>query len=440
MAANGSVIKRGKVYYFRFRKIDGKYTQRALKDGAGNRVTVKAEAERLAAVMQRELKQLETLNSKAEYLARVAEVKKIIRQETLKNTDIWQAYLNNPNRPESGPETLACYRRCLDRFLAFAGNKPIMTTSVGAYMTELWSTGISSRTYNKHLQALKLIFRIVRPEDNPFAELKAKPLEQESRKPFTMLQINRIFTTLNSEEYHLLHKDQMRILLLLGLCFGLRLHDAACFKWEYIQGDHISFKPYKTRRKMRTAVVLPIPPILQEQFSKAQAWKRNEYLLPDVAERYQYNDSGISQDISKLLEYSGLETKEVASEVRRQTYTDAKGRQKQRKIGRYSFHSFRHTFCTFAANSGKDLSLVKSIVGHSAVTMTEHYTHFDLEAKRSVIEAIPLTEAIATMPARDDELINIAKLSNPAIWKRVLDFLHRTLNNAQKQEFYKLMS
>lgn len=307
-------------------------------------------------------------------------------------------------------------------------------------MTELWSTGISSRTYNKHLQALKLIFRIVRPEDNPFAELKAKPLEQESRKPFTMLQINRIFTTLNSEEYHLLHKDQMRILLLLGLCFGLRLHDAACFKWEYIQGDHISFKPYKTRRKMRTAVVLPIPSILQEQFSKAQAWKRNEYLLPDVAERYQYNDSGISQDISKLLEHSGLETKEVASEVRRQTYTDAKGRQKQRKIGRYSFHSFRHTFCTFAANSGKDLSLVKSIVGHSAVTMTEHYTHFDLEAKRSVIEAIPLTEAITTMPARDDELINIAKLSNPAIWKRVLDFLHRTLNNAQKQEFYKLMS
>ena len=113
MAANGSVIKRGKVYYFRFRKIDGKYTQRALKDGAGNRVTVKAEAERLAAVMQRELQQLETLNSKAEYLARVAEVKKIIRQETLKNTDIWQAYLNNPNRPESGPCMLSPLPRSL---------------------------------------------------------------------------------------------------------------------------------------------------------------------------------------------------------------------------------------------------------------------------------------------------------------------------------------
>lgn len=440
MAANGSVIKRGKVYYFRFRKIDGKYTQRAIKDGAGNRVTVKVEAERLAAVMQRELQQLETLNSKAEYLARVAEVKKIIRQETLKNADIWQTYLNNPNRPESGPDTLACYRRCLDRFLAFTGNKQIMTASVGAYMTELWSTGISSRTYNKHLQALKLIFRIVRPEDNPFAELKAKPLEQESRKPFTMLQINSIFTTLNSEEYHLLHKDQMRILLLLGLCFGLRLHDAACFKWEYIQGDHISFKPYKTRRKMKAAVILPIPPVLQDQFHKAQAWRRNEYILPDVAERYQYNDSGISQDISKLLEHSGLETKEVASETRRQTYTDAKGRQKQRKIGRYSFHSFRHTFCTFAANSGKDLSLVKSIVGHSAVTMTEHYTHFDLEAKRNVIETIPLPNLISSENPPRNELEYVIYQSSSEIRRKVLCFLECRLSPRQKQELLKLIS
>ena len=121
MATNGSVIKRGKVYYFRFRKIDGKYTQRAIKDGAGNRVTVKAEAERLAAVMQRELQQLETLNSKAEYLARVAEVKKIIRRKISKNCDIWQAYLQNPNRPESGTETLEIYQRCLKKFQTFAG-------------------------------------------------------------------------------------------------------------------------------------------------------------------------------------------------------------------------------------------------------------------------------------------------------------------------------
>ena len=440
MAANGSVIKRGKVYYFRFRKIDGKYTQRALKDGAGNRVTVKAEAERLAAVMQRELQQLETLNSKAEYLARVAEVKKIIRRKISKNCDIWQAYLQNPNRPESGTETLEIYQRCLKKFQTFAGDAEITEQLAGRYMVSLWDTGISSRTYNKHLQALKLIFRIIHPEDNPFAELKAKPLEQESRKPFTIAEINNIFNTLNAEQYYLLHKDQMRTLLLLGLCFGLRLHDAACFKWEYIQGDHISFKPHKTRRKMRTAVVLPIPPILQEQFSKAQAWKRNEYLLPDVAERYQCNDSGISQDISKLLERSGLQTRETASDARRQTYTDTEGKQKQRKIGRYSFHSFRHTFCTFAANSGKDLSLVKAIVGHSAVAMTEHYTHFNLEAKRSVIEAIPLTGVITTMPSRDEELSNIAKLSNPAVQKRVLDFLHRTLNNAQKQEFFKLLS
>lgn len=84
---------------------------------------------------------------------------------------------------------------------------------------------------------------------------------------------------------------------------------------------------------MKAAVILPIPPVLQDQFHKAQAWRRNEYILPDVAERYQYNDSGISQDISKLLEHSGLETKEVASETRRQTYTDAKGDKSSARSG-----------------------------------------------------------------------------------------------------------
>lgn len=426
-------------YVYKYRDVAGQLKTITLKDENGQAVTVKSKAETIAAEYAKERCRLESLGSKAEYIAKVAEIKKIIQHTALKNCDIWQAYLQNPNRPESGTETLAIYQHCLKKFQTFAGEAEITEQLAGRYMVSLWNTGISSRTYNKHLQALKLIFRIIHPEDNPFAELKAKPLEQESRKPFTITEINSIFNTLNAEQYYLLHKDQMRILLLLGLCFGLRLHDAACFKWEYIQGDHISFKPYKTRRKMRTAVVLPIPPILQEQFSKAQAWKRNEYLLPDVAERYQCNDSGISQDISKLLERSGLQTRETASDIRRQNYTDTEGKQKQRRIGRYSFHSFRHTFCTFAANSGKDLSLVKAIVGHSAVAMTEHYTHFNLEAKRSVIETIPLP-LVEASDQKAEKLARVLWQSSSEVRKKVLLCLERTLSTEQKRELIRLIN
>ena len=206
-------------------------------------------------------------------------------------------------------------------------------------------TNISSRTYNKHLQALKLIFKTVLPDNSPFAELKAKLLEQESRKAFTREQINAIFTKLDEPEFYLLHKDEMRIVLMLGLSFGLRLHDAVCFQWSYIKGDAVEFKPAKTKRRSKEMLCLPIPSILQQQFELAKTWKRNEYVLPQMAHRYQTNSSGISQDISKLLRASGIETLEAAdSSIRRQKYRNSSGEICTRHIGRYSYHSFRHTF------------------------------------------------------------------------------------------------
>ena len=103
------------------------------------------------------------------------------------------------------------------------------------YLNVLFS-GVS-RTYNKHLQALKLIFKTVLPDNSPFAELKAKLLEQESRKAFSREQINAIFAKLDDPEFYLLYKDEMRIVLMLELIFGLRLHDAVCFQWSYIKGN-----------------------------------------------------------------------------------------------------------------------------------------------------------------------------------------------------------
>ena len=77
-------------------------------------------------------------------------------------------------------------------------------------MMELWNQNISSRTYNKHLQALKLIFKTVLPDNSPFAELKAKLLEQESRKAFSREQINAIFAKLDDPEFYLLYKNADR--------------------------------------------------------------------------------------------------------------------------------------------------------------------------------------------------------------------------------------
>ena len=219
---------------------------------------------------------------------------------------------------------------------------------------------------------------------------------------------------------------------MLGLCFGLRLHDAACFQWNYIKGDTVEFKPAKTKRRQREALILPIPPILQQQFERAAHWKQDEYVLPNVARRYQINSSGISQDIAKLLKAAGIETLETASNAtRRQKYRNSSGKLCSRHIGRYSYHSFRHTFCTIAANAGKDLAIIRSIVGHANIQMTSHYTHYSLESKRQVIESLPLPQRTIAKPPPLQELIpslTPSQLADLGSW------LERKLTSELKKE------
>ena len=397
----GTVFKRENKYYvYQYRDLNGKIKTTVLKNDQGGKITTFTEAKIAAVKIYEEVDQIQKLQSKVEYLHNVAIVKHIINLKQIQLGNIWENYLANPNRPDSGKRTLETYEGILKAFLVYCSNHQIQETSqltpefAGQYLQQYWQTNIAPRTYNRHLQALKLIFKTVLKEDSPFDEFRAKPVETESHKPFTPEQINQIFAKVDDPNFHLLHKDEMRIMLMLGLAFGLRLHDAACFQWRYIKGDIVEFKPIKTKKHLHHNLVIPIPEILQEQFKKAESWKVDQYVLPNVAKRYGFNTSGISQDVAKLLRAAGIETKEEAGEeIRRMKYVANNGEERTRHISRYSFHSFRHTFCSMAANAGVNLSVVRSIVGHTNVSMTEHYTHYSLESKRRVIEAMPLPAA-----------------------------------------------
>ena len=384
-------------FALRYEDIDGSLKTVTLKNDQGYPITLRNEAEKAADRIIRNLFQLQQLDSKAEYLAKVASVRQLIIQKKISLDSLWESYLSAPNRPDSGSVTLNSYHSVLNSFLQYCRSKKIEAISeitleiASAYMGTLWAQNISSRTYNKHLQALKLIFKTVFPDNSPFAELKAKLLEQESRKAFTREQINAIFAQLDDPDFYLLYKAEMKIVLMLGLIFGLRLHDATCFRWNYINGDVVEFKPAKTKRRQQEVLVLPIPEILQRQFDMAATWRKDEYVMPNVARRYQTNASGISQDIRKILQAAGIETQENADDfIRRQKYRNSNGDLCTRHIGRYSYHSFRHTFCTIAANAGRDLSVIRAMLGHTDIKMTEHYTHYSLETKKTVIASLPL--------------------------------------------------
>ena len=104
-----------------------------------------------------------------------------------------------------------------------------------------------------------------------------------------------------------------------------------------------------------------------------------EYLMPNVAERYQRNPDGIFKDTIKLITKAGIQAAEIPE-------TDA---HRKRNIVRYSFHSFRHTFATILIENGASPMAVSRILGHSTLAMTNRYVHISTTTKQEILNAIP---------------------------------------------------
>ena len=176
----------------------------------------------------------------------------------------------------------------------------------------------------------------------------------------------------------------MKLMMLIMLYTGCRGEDACLMKWESIDlaARQITYIPLKTARRRTQPLVVPMADVLHEALESAMLLRHNEYVLPDVADRYLRIPSGISKDISKLLQDAGIQTTERPMNLHR-----------KKPVVRYSMHSFRHTFCTLSVNRGISVPVIQSIVGHSTALMTSHYSHISLESKRKAIQAISLLES-----------------------------------------------
>ena len=256
------------------------------------------------------------------------------------------------------------------------------------YFSSLAARGVSERTYNAYLQALKLIFKIILDsEKTPFAKINKKIEQQQSREAFTLKQLDDIFRLLNSESYYMLNKAEMRGMLTMCLSIGCRGEDACLMKWNNFNPSkrEISYTPLKTARKNPTPVTVPVNNMLHEALENALNWRNDSgYIFPAVAERYKRNPDGIYQDVIKLLESAGIETSVEAD----------KNVKRLRRISKFSLHSFRHTFVTISANNKIPLHVLQDIVGHSSPMMTKHYTHTAMNLKKEAVNIFDAQNSI----------------------------------------------
>ena len=245
---------------------------------------------------------------------------------------------------------------------------------------------LSPKTINTYQQVLSEVFQLLARDagivENPFAAIPMLKKESESREAFSEDELTIIRDNLD---------DFTRPLFTIAIATALREGDICTLKWSEI--DFKRDLVVKRMRKTGNMVEIPIMPplrfyLLQLQTDSAES----EYVLPQHADMYLNNSSGVSYRIKQFLE----------NKCHIATTKKLEGR--SRAVSVKDLHSCRHTFCYYAGLYGIPLSIVQSIVGHMTPEMTKHYSaHASLSAKREQMRQLPEFMMLSGMESRDFE-------------------------------------
>ena len=327
--------------------------------------------------------------SKEEIAFHVSQARNIVeKQDRIKLVDAWDIFFKSPLRPDSGESTLNGYKCYWNKLLkSLTPNieylEQITHKEANDFMSYINRSGVSNRTYNASLQAVKLIFKILLKsgEVNPFSGIPKKSNQQISRKEFTREEIIRILDSFSDINLKIMNKHEIEILFNIGAWTGLRLKDCVLLNWRDVnmKQNILTVKPSKTARKTNKIIKIPVHPKLSLLLKEAYKWKIDDFVLPKTAERYSRNPSGIRKDCTKIIKYAGIES----------ATSNSRGRSRQPSL--YGFHSLRHSFVSFCAEVGVPMATVQAIVGHGSPAMTRHYTHIGVDNLKDAVNKLAIT-------------------------------------------------
>ena len=386
----GHLFKRGSNFYVRW-AVNGKVFSKSLRDDNGNPITNQRDAEEAQTkimasfVVADEATALQSIAAKLE--GRKAELAKWEDEQNPPLTigQAWSGFLGSPNRPDSGDSTLRQYEFQWQAFADWMKEKhpdaltlrDVTKEIAEEYATSLNHGRFSPSTYNKHLNLLTLVFRVVKHKakltNNPWESpkrggyLQRKRLVTNSRRELTIDELRTICQAATGE---------LRTLLALGIYSGLRLGDCATLRWGEVDLPRGMIRriPNKTARRNPKPVIVPIHPILRDMMASTPLRKRSGYVMPELAAIYNHRTDMVTDMIQRHFKSCGITLHKPGT-----------GKDGKRAVIEVGFHSLRHTFVSLCRESNAPLSVVESIVGHSSPAMTRHYTHVgELAAGRAV--------------------------------------------------------
>lgn len=332
----------------------------------------------------------------AAHISQARSLAKVERQLELARA--WEAYETHPERARpANVDTCLSYQAYFADFVrwARAGGHEFLhdiTDAVAAeYVESLRSTEIGVDTHNKRVARIARVFRTLkdytRPETTDWSNRSFRRKTREEigigarRLPFTKEQEERLFAVLDTPAGDIPDLEEMRVLFHLGALTGQRLKDCALLQWHNVNLSRrrIAVTQFKTGKD----VAIPIAPKLLDALRGAKDWKRDSYVLPNIARRYSATDSKgravgigrVNYIIMKIIRRSGIEPQ-------------AKVPGRRKAVTVYGFHSLRHSFVSFCIEHNIPKAVAVSILGADSDIIDQYYTHIGEEAQEQAIQLI----------------------------------------------------
>jgi integrase len=318
-----------------------------------------------------------------------------MRSRSLELQDAWKVYEGHPER--ATPATVSeqdSYRSTFQEFVDAIDGKKLQVGDITPAHAERYARYMRDRsiavdTHNRKVRRIRKVFEVLREyrgTDNPFASrtLFRKEREEQGSVPqrgaFSREQEEELLKALQDPHRKVMNKPEIRVIYHLGMFTGQRLKDCVMLTWDRVDLNRrrIWVKQYKTGRE----VTIPLAEKLLDALREAQTWKQDQFVCPQVAERYSKLDAKgkntgnnlVNIDVLRVIKWIGLEPS-----------VDVPGRDK--KVTIYGFHSLRHSFVSHCAEAGVPQAVVVSIVGANSEVVAKHYTHVGDDAQEKAIMA-----------------------------------------------------
>jgi len=389
----GYLFKRGNNFYCSWR-VDGKPITRALRDDSGQPITTKREAEIARTALMTPIATadkvavLESIEMKLKgHKAELAQWEDE-QHPPASIVQAWSDFLHSNNRPDSGGSTLRQYEFQWHAFVNWMQERhpEILTLrAVSKEIAEEYASSLthgrySASTFNKHLNLLTLVFRVLKRKTkmtfNPWEDIQHKRVVAHSRRELTIDELRKVCQAAAGE---------LKLMLALGIYSGLRLGDCATLRWAEVDLVRALIRriPNKTARRNPKPVIVPIHPGLRDMLSGTPLNQREDYVLPEIAKIYNRRTDMVTDMVQKQFKACGIKL-----------YKPGTGTDGKRAVIEVGFHSLRHSFVSLCRASNAPLAVVQSIVGHSSPAMTRHYTHLGELAAAATVALLPNVTSI----------------------------------------------